>query len=153
MKCKKDARKNHHGCSGKCCACVRQLKRQGRIPLCLTKDDSSTLNGGSTRQCKVCVREKAETAASISLPFGIMYKSFEVVLRFLIKVHGIKPAKHYGPCIGCIRNGKTALKKASRSFRWLNDRLDPYFDRMVDELQPQASIKHQSQSGESHEKY
>lgn len=35
-------------------------------------------------------------------------------------------------CVGCLRFTKTGLRERSALFRWLNDRINPVFDRILE---------------------
>lgn len=44
-------------------------------------------------------------------------------------------------CYGCMRFRKTALKEKSAIFRWLNYRINPRFDRIVESIVTKAELE------------
>ena len=52
-------------------------------------------------------------------------------------------------CYGCIRFMKTALKEQSPTFRFLNDRINPVFDKVVGKIVTEEEIREAKDFAES----
>ncbi len=58
--------------------------------------------------------------------------------------HGIHPAdgvRDNPECHGCVRYIKNQLKEQSGAFRWLNDRINPHFNRIRNSLLTPAELE------------
>lgn len=65
-------------------------------------------------------------------------------MRFLAFFHQIKPSEYAvrkRACYGCIRFYKVALKEKSGLFRFLNERINPLFDAMIEQIVSPAEIQ------------
>ena len=65
-------------------------------------------------------------------------------MRILSWWHGINPRDYLvrtESCYGCIRFMKESLKERSAVARWLNDRINPVFNRVRDSIVTQEEIR------------
>jgi len=65
-------------------------------------------------------------------------------MRILAAWHRIDPRDYMvrsEDCYGCIRFLKTALKEQSPVFRFLNDRINPVFDKVVGKIVTKEEIR------------
>ncbi len=65
-------------------------------------------------------------------------------MRAMARWHRIDPREHEvrtAACYGCVRFMKNALKERSAAFRWLNDRINPFFNRVRNGLLTEAEIQ------------
>jgi len=73
-----------------------------------------------------------------------MREPLKLGMRFLSWVYRVNPAEYAVRtlnCHGCIRFYKTALKEKSATFRWLNDKVNPIFDAMLERIVTEEEIK------------
>ena len=65
-------------------------------------------------------------------------------MRIMAAWHRIDPRDYKvrsEGCYGCIRFMKTALKEKSSTFRFLNDRINPVFDKVVGKIVTKEEIR------------
>ncbi|MBM3705914.1 MAG: hypothetical protein FJW66_05245 [Actinobacteria bacterium] len=67
-----------------------------------------------------------------------------MAMRILSWIYHINPDEYEvstPSCKGCIRFYKLALKEKSSMFRWLNNRINPLFDRMLESIVTEEELK------------
>jgi len=65
-------------------------------------------------------------------------------MRILSWIYHINPDEYEvstPSCKGCIRFYKLALKEKSSMFRWLNNRINPLFNRMLESIVTEEELK------------
>jgi hypothetical protein len=84
--------------------------------------------------CNHCTYKLVTIAYKRAPWFRLFREPLKLGMRWLVWVHHID-AKEYlvrtPGCYQCIRFYKTALFKKSASFRWLHDRINPIFNRLI----------------------
>lgn len=76
--------------------------------------------------------------------FRMMREPLLLGMRLLSWRHGINPRDYLvrtESCYGCIRFMKDSLKEKSPAARWLNDRINPLFNRIRDSIVTQDEIR------------
>ncbi|MEW6489106.1 MAG: nitroreductase [Thermodesulfobacteriota bacterium] len=85
--------------------------------------------------CNTCTVRLVDLAYRRAWWFRWVRKPLTVGMKVLAAWHGID-ALDYSvrtpACRGCTRFLKTALKEESAAFRWLNGRVNPVFDRLLE---------------------
>ena len=75
--------------------------------------------------------------------FRLMREPLLLGMRLLSWRHGINPRDYRvrtESCHGCIRFMKESLKEKSPTARWLNDRINPVFNRIRDSIVTQDEV-------------
>jgi hypothetical protein len=98
--------------------------------------------------CNHCTYKLVAIAYKRAPWFRLFREPLKLGMKYLAFIHHID-AKEYQvrtpACYQCIRFYKTALFKKSASFRWLHDRFNPIFNKMIarivtDDERKQAKI-------------
>ena len=102
--------------------------------------DAMTLENQRVRKraiCKTCTIQLVELCYERKLWFRLFREPLVLGMRIMSSWHGIH-ARNYEVrnqrCYGCIRFMKEALKDKSPIFCWLNDRINPIFNQLRDEM-------------------
>lgn len=84
--------------------------------------------------CNHCTYKLVAIAYERAPWFRLFREPLKLGMRYLVFFHRIN-AKEYEvrtpSCYRCIRFYKTALFKKSASFRWLHDRFNPIFNKLI----------------------
>jgi hypothetical protein len=84
--------------------------------------------------CNHCTYKLVAIAYKRAPWFRLFREPLKLGMKWLVWVHSID-AREYRVrtpgCYQCIRFYKTALFKKSRSFRWLHDRVNPVFNKLI----------------------
>jgi|SRR3990172_7251276 len=95
--------------------------------------------------CNTCTL-KLVTIAYRRVPlFRLMREPLKLGMQFLSRLYRVNPAEYVvrtPNCYGCLRFYKTALKEKSAAFRWLNDRVNPIFDAILERIVTEEEIQH-----------
>lgn len=87
--------------------------------------------------CNHCTYKLVAIAYERAPWFRLFREPLKLGMRYLVFFHRID-AKEYevrtSSCYRCIRFYKTALFKKSASFRWLHDRFNPIFNRLLSRI-------------------
>ena len=98
---------------------------------------SSTLPKGSQAKrgvCNSCTLRVVYTAYERAPWLRLVREPLRWAMLLMGRWHQIDPADYEVPtayCVGCLRWTKTGLKERSATFRWLNDRIDLPFMRLL----------------------
>lgn len=88
-------------------------------------------------ECGSCTLKLVRLAYGRSWWFIAFREPLLLGMRVMARAHGID-ARRYPvrnpACQGCIRFMKNELKQKSPTFRWLNDHINPLFNRLRDRL-------------------
>jgi len=87
--------------------------------------------------CSTCTIQLVRLAYRRAPWFRIVREPLRLGMVLMGKWHRIDPDEYEvytAGCRGCIRFTKIALKEESASFRWLNDRANPVFDRILESI-------------------
>jgi hypothetical protein len=87
--------------------------------------------------CNTCTIRLVKIAYRRAPMFRLVREPLRLAMRTLAWFHRVNPAEYEvrtDTCFGCIRFYKVALKEKSALFRWLNDRVNPVFDAMLERL-------------------
>jgi hypothetical protein len=91
-------------------------------------------NNDTYAVCNHCTYKLVAIAYERAPWFRLFREPLKLGMRYLVFFHRID-AKEYEvrtpSCYRCIRFYKTALFKKSASFRWLHDRFNPIFNRLI----------------------
>jgi len=93
--------------------------------------------------CKTCTLQLVRLCYQRALWFRLFREPLLAGMRLLSRWHRINPRDYKvrkQECYGCIRFMKVALKEKSPTFRWLNNRVDPLFNRLRDSLLTEEEI-------------
>jgi len=87
--------------------------------------------------CNTCTIMLLDIAYRRSPLFMVVREPLKCAMRLLSRIYRINPAEyavHTPACYGCVRFYKTALKEKSRVFYWLNDRINPTFNLLLEKI-------------------
>jgi hypothetical protein len=94
--------------------------------------------------CNTCTIRLVNIAYQRTPWFRLVREPLKWGMRFLAFIHKIDPSEYEvrtRACYGCIRFHKVALKEKSILFRFLNDRINPLFDAMIERIVSPAEIQ------------
>jgi hypothetical protein len=94
--------------------------------------------------CSTCTRRLVELAYTKSFWFRFFREPLKFGMRLMVKLKGIditvyKINNEY--CTNCNRFYKNALKEKSPLFLWLNNKINPVFDRWLEKIVTEEEIK------------
>jgi hypothetical protein len=87
--------------------------------------------------CNTCTVELENLCKERAWGFYYLRAPLIAGMRLLAAWHGIDPRAYWvrsETCRGCVRLMKTALKEKSTIFRFLNNSINPVFDKLVERL-------------------
>lgn len=87
--------------------------------------------------CGTCTIQLVRLAYRRAPWFCLVREPLRLGMVLMGKWHRIDPRQYRvytQGCYGCVRFTKTALKEESASFRWLNERANPVFDRILETI-------------------
>lgn len=87
--------------------------------------------------CNTCTLKLVAIAYRRKPVFRLFREPLKIGMRIFSWLYRIKPEEYEvrtPACHGCIRFYKVALKEKSGLFRWLNNRINPLFDRMIESI-------------------
>ncbi|MBM4461330.1 MAG: nitroreductase [Chloroflexi bacterium] len=87
--------------------------------------------------CNTCTIRLVRIAYTRAPWFRLVREPLRLGMRGLAWFHRIDPAEYEvrtASCYGCMRFYKVALKEKSALFRWLNDRVNPHFDALLERI-------------------
>lgn len=93
--------------------------------------------------CRTCTLRLVKLCYERAFWFRLFREPLLAGMRFLAFWHRINPRDYNvrtPECYGCIRFMKVALKEKSPLFVWLNDRVDPIFNRVRNSLLTEDEI-------------
>jgi hypothetical protein len=106
--------------------------------------------------CNTCTLQLVRLAYGRRWAFRLVREPLRIGMLLLGWYHQIDPRDYKvrtESCYGCMRFRKTALKEKSATFRWLNDRVNSRFDRIVESIvtkeELEAAKKHARESTQS----
>lgn len=94
--------------------------------------------------CNTCTIRLIKIAYQRAPWFRLVREPLKWGMRILTFIHQINPSEYEvrtRGCYGCIRFYKTALKEKSGLFRFFNDRINPLFDAMIEQIVSPAEIQ------------
>lgn len=94
--------------------------------------------------CNTCTIRLVRIAYQRSPWFRLVREPLRLGMRLLAWWHHIDPAEYQvrSPgCYRCMRFYKTALKERSALFRWLNDRINPRFDALLERIVTEEEVR------------
>lgn len=98
---------------------------------------SPILTGRRNAVCNTCTIRLVKTAYRRAPWFRLVREPLKLGMRTLAWLYRIDPTQYEvrtPSCYGCLRFYKTALKERSSIFRWLNDRVNPLFDTLLERI-------------------
>lgn len=87
--------------------------------------------------CGTCTLQMVELAYRRAPWFRLVREPLRLGMKLMGRWHGIDPRRYAvrtASCHGCVRFLKTALRERSATARWLNARLNPVFDRILESI-------------------
>ena len=87
--------------------------------------------------CNTCTLKLVTIAYRRKPVFRLFREPLKISMRIFSWLYRIKPEEYEvktSACHGCIRFYKVALKEKSGLFRWLNNRINPLFDRVIESI-------------------
>jgi len=102
--------------------------------------------------CNTCTLRLVAIAYRRKPVFRLFREPLKLAMRTLSWIYHINPDEYEvrtPSCKGCIRFYKLALKEKSSMFRWLNNRINPLFDRMLESIVTEAELKRAKDYGKS----
>lgn len=87
--------------------------------------------------CNTCTLRLVNIAYQRRPLFRLLREPLKAGMRLFAWIHRVDPNDYVvrtPSCYGCIRYYKVALKEKSSLFRWLNDRINPIFDRELEKI-------------------
>ena len=94
--------------------------------------------------CNTCTLKLVAIAYKRRPVFCLFREPLKIAMRLLSWLYRVKPDEYEvrtPSCRGCIRFYKLALKERSSMFRWLNNRINPLFDRMLESIVTEEELK------------
>lgn len=94
--------------------------------------------------CNTCTLQLVRLAYGRRWTFRLVREPLRMGMLFLGWYHRIDPREYVvrtESCRGCMRFRKTALKEKSATFRWLNDRVNPQFDRIMESIVTEGELE------------
>ena len=88
-------------------------------------------------KCNTCTLKLVNIAYQRQPLFRLFREPLKFGMRFFSWVYRVDPDEYVvrtPACYHCIRYYKVALKEKSALFRWLNDRINPIFDRELEKI-------------------
>ena len=93
--------------------------------------------------CNTCTLKLASIAYRRAPWFRLFREPLRFGMRFLSWIHRVDPSEYEvrtPHCSGCIRFYKLTLKEESTVFRWMNDRVNPLFDALLERIVTEEEI-------------
>jgi hypothetical protein len=87
--------------------------------------------------CNTCTVKLVALAYRRAPTFRLLREPLRLAMIVLSWLYHVDPAEYAvrtPACYRCLRFRKTALKERSALFRWLNDRINPVFDRALERI-------------------
>lgn len=87
--------------------------------------------------CNTCTLNLVSIAYQRAPLFRLLREPLKLGMRVLALIYRVNPGEYIvrtPNCYGCIRFYKIALKEKSVIFRWLNDRVNPIFDAVLEQI-------------------
>lgn len=87
--------------------------------------------------CTTCTLRLVNIAYRRRPLFRLFREPLKLGMRLLARIHHVDPNDYEvrtPSCYGCIRYYKVALKEKSALFRWLNNLINPIFDRELEKI-------------------
>lgn len=98
--------------------------------------------------CYTCTIQLVQLAYRRAPWFRLVREPLRLGMQVMAAWHHIKPAGTPS-CAqswdGCMRFYKTALKERSATFRWLNDKVNPLFDALLERIVTPAEVREAKQ--------
>jgi hypothetical protein len=94
--------------------------------------------------CNTCTLKLVSIAYRRAPWFRAVREPLKMGMRFFSWAHRVNPAEYdvrTPACYGCIRFYKSALKDKSAAFRWLNDRVNPVYDHLLERIVTQEEVR------------
>jgi hypothetical protein len=113
------------------------------------KLENKTESGIEYAVCNTCTVNLVNLCCARAWWFYYLRLPLITAMRLLAAGHRIDPRDYRvrtEACYECIRFMKTALKEKSRTFRFLNDRINPVFDKMVERLVTEEEVREAKRS-------
>ena len=93
--------------------------------------------------CNTCTIQLVKLCCERAWWFYYLRLPLVAGMRLLAFRHGIDPRSYHvrsENCYGCMRFIKTALKEKSAAFRFLNSRINPVFDKIVERIVTEEEV-------------
>ncbi len=87
--------------------------------------------------CNTCTLKLVAIAYKRKPVFRLFREPLKIGMKIFSWIYHIKPEEYEvrtPSCRGCIRFYKFALKEKSGLFRWLNNKINPLFDRILESI-------------------
>ena len=94
--------------------------------------------------CNTCTIQLVNIAYRRAPWFRLVREPLKLGMRVLAWLYRINPTEYdvrATACYGCLRFYKTSLKERSALFRWLNDRVNPLFDNLLERIVSTDEVK------------
>jgi hypothetical protein len=94
--------------------------------------------------CNTCTLKLVAIAYKRKPSFRLFRGPLKMAMRVLSLFYRIDPDEYdvrTPSCHGCIRFYKLALKERSGIFRWLNNKINPLFDRIMESIVTEEELK------------
>ena len=95
--------------------------------------------------CNTCTIQLVACAYQKAPWFRLVREPLRLAMCFMAWAYRGDPSRYEvrtPACLGCPRFLKVGLKEKSALFRWLNDRVNPYYDRMLERIVPREEHEH-----------
>ncbi|MBI2856914.1 MAG: nitroreductase [Chloroflexi bacterium] len=93
--------------------------------------------------CNTCTIQLVATAYRRAPWFRLVREPLKWGMLAMGRLYRVDPRAYSVPtpgCAGCLRFTKTGLRERSGLFRWLNARLNPLFDRVLESIVTQQEV-------------
>lgn len=93
--------------------------------------------------CNICTIKLVTLAYQRAPWFRVVREPLRLAIQALARWHRVDADDYVvrtANCYGCLRFYKTALKERSAAFRWLNSRVNPVFDALIEKIVSPAEI-------------
>jgi hypothetical protein len=102
--------------------------------------------------CNACTLKLVAIAYRKKPVFRLFREPLKMAIRVLSWFYTIDPDEYEvrtPSCRGCIRFYKLALKESSGMFRWLNNKINPFFDRILESIVTEEELKNAKDYGKN----
>ena len=94
--------------------------------------------------CNTCTLKLVAIAYRKKPVFRLFREPLKMVMKMLSWLYRVNPEEYEvstPSCRGCIRFYKLSLKDKSSIFRWLNNKINPLFDRVLESIVTEEELK------------
>lgn len=99
---------------------------------------------GKRAECNTCTIQLVRIAYGRSPWFRLVREPLKASMVVMGWLYRVDPGEYSVPtesCLGCVRFIKLGLRERSGLFRWLNARINPIFNRLLESILTAAELE------------